>query len=688
MGFAISPQTVSPTDLATLKTDRHYLEYALAEAGILLNNKATQIDGDACKCPFHNDNNPSGGLHQVCGNGDWIWLYTCHGCPDKGGEWNNLNPDHPSNSGDAIAVLRSAHKRKGQELSFADACQMLRKGAQRRYTGLNASSTVITPPKCSGPSQAALERVEAEATHAHQTLLNSPDLLALLWNQRAVDKDTAARFRVGYTQDTGGRAWWSFRVTDADHKFIAVKYHAADGGQPKCFWSPKGAKTGDVFFPIHTGVSGPIWLCPGELKALAVISLGLPAVGITSGEQTKWLPDKLLRTLNGRQVAVVADNDAVGRAWARFVCTQLAGLGMDVRLVDLGFTSAGEDIGDWITQRRVTQGLDVGAVAGEIVNTFESTPTFIPTRDDTQTQPDAEPEQSPLVDNPEDFTIRSIGDVWAEKTTWAPVERITTHITKLDDVLTGGFRTRGVHLVVGKAGAAKTQLAVQIAVNAAQNGVPVGFVSLEMDRGDIGRLALAQITKAPRRIIDYGLQQIRNRQIAGQIKQAMQTFHSLPLDIIDGVDFEHGFTRHHLAAVVEKGVEKQGWRLILLDHLGELAPTDTDPAAMPLLIDKMNASVLRSIARHHNVAFVAVAPLRKGAKFKDGKIQKITLDDVLGAGAIGYTISSCLAVTAKYRPQPSTSEIEISILKNRYGRTPEDAVALTWLPECGRIFDP
>jgi hypothetical protein len=48
--------------------------------------------------------------------------------------------------------------------------------------------------------------------------------------------------------------------------------------------------------------------------------------------------------------------------WANWMSSQLAGAGIEVRVVDLGLSRKGEDLGDWIVERRVNQQASVSDV--------------------------------------------------------------------------------------------------------------------------------------------------------------------------------------------------------------------------------------------------------------------------------------------------------------------------------------
>ena len=670
MSFAPPPARIADEDLARLKQDRHVLEFALAEAGVLLQEHPTTITGDACRCPFHRDENPSGSLHRdPTGR---TWLYTCHGCPTNGNAWNNLNPDKPSNSGDAIAVLRAAHRRMGSDLTFSDACERLL-GASARRDGSPGAD--LPAPTVEAPERAKNARDEALA--AHHALVSSPELLEQLWKSRAVDIDTVKRFSVGHLE-SGGRRWWTFPIHTADGTFMALKMHAIDGQSPKSRWYPAGAKTGTPLFPIHLEPDPTVFLCPGELKALAVASLGLAAVGWTCGESVTGIPDELPRLLANRMVVVPADHDDAGRKWAANIVEQLRSANVPCKVLELDLTEPGADIGDWIVSQCITAGSSADDVAAELARR-----AFIGIGN-TPRESGAASSNADQVAAPEPL-LRRIGDIWSDPNTWKPVQRVATCINPLDAALQGGYTTGGIHLIAGKPGNCKTQLATQIAVNAARHGTPTALFSLEMSAADIARLSLCQLSGVGRTRIDNGIRDIADAGVAEDVKQAIRGFHDLPLSIVDAEQFELGCSRLDVRDVIAEGVQQFGWKLVVLDHFGELAPAANDPAGAALDIDKANAAILRQAARRHDVALLVVTPLRKAANFKDVAKGNVSLDDVLGSAAIGYAVHTCVAVRADFGDGNLNSYVDLRFLKNRKGPLPTEPLQLRWDAISGRI---
>ncbi|MCH8852819.1 MAG: AAA family ATPase [Planctomycetes bacterium] len=616
--------------LSALKSDCNRLKAALEAAGGQFRGTST------LKCPFHEDRNASAGIHEQ----DGVWWFTCHSCDWNGGK----------GSGDVIAVAMKDH-----ECDFKAALGHLDVGANGngRHRGIK--------PKTK-PTAAAVDAVQKFATDSAARLMADDDALDRLWRTRGIDAGTAAVLGLGVTGEPGKR-YLTLPIADASGKFLAVKSHAFDGQKPKSLWNPAGTKSKQLF-PVCLDGPGPVWLCPGELKAAAVIGVGLPAIGVTAGEgKGKDLPSCAITLLKDacRQVALPLDDDDTGAEWGDLILRQLVGAGIDVRIVDLGLDkSVGlKDVGDLITRELVENAREPDGVRETLLHAY------------TQSDPWAR------------FTF---GNIVTSAETWQPVTYIRTGLDRFDELAGGGLRTRGVHLLVGKPGMAKTTLAVQIAGNAALAGVPTGIVSLELARQDLSKLIVAQHTGIPRRELDSG-------QIDNGYQSVFDTFRhehaDAPLVIVDDDRWEGGLNRDKLAALVAEGVKRFGWRLVVLDYLGLLAPGDRDRGEFES--DLLNSTSIKKLATRHDIALVVVAALRKAANYrKKSESDKITLDDVSGAGRLTYDCTSCWFVEADRQSGHAPSgTLKVHCLKSRFSGAASlgEIVQLCWAPYTGQVTD-
>lgn len=609
--------------LDSLRADRARLVAALTEAGAV-------VKGDSVKCPFHDDTDPSGGIF----DSDGVWRFKCFG-------------GSCGFTGDVLDVVQHAHG-----CDFNAACDRL--GVKGTTTSNGHGSphqlrqSVRAVERNATP---ATESIPPMACEAHKRLCADPAALERLRATRGVDRATVDRFRIGVTGEPG-RRYWTFPVNDS-----LVKAHRADGQAQKSFWSPPGGERSHLW-PVNLDPTGPVWLCPGELKALAVIGCGLAAAGITSGEGNEKTPADLpgvaFEILRGREIAIAPDDDGPGRTWAEHVRRQLTDAGIDARIVKLPLDkSAGlKDMGDFIVALQ-NDGKGTGEIAAELTHYCEQSDPWSGTR---------------------------IGELLRTESLWTPVEYISTGLRHLDHRTGGGFRTRGVHMLCGKTGQAKSQLAVTLAVNAAKSGKPVGFLSLELGRDEVAQLVAAQLGDIPRLALATGqLDRVRSEKLATVIREHART----PLHILDDERWPGGLDRDRLASIIGEGVKRFGWKMVVLDYLGLLVPSESDRDQYDT--DLRHSTELKRLARKHGLALVVVAAVRKGATHRDA--EQLTIDDVLGAGRLGYDSQSVLLVSREFGDADS-GLVRVRPLKMRFAPCDENAgtVDLRWRPRSGAIL--
>lgn len=619
--------TINRPDLNRLRTDRAVLVSALQAAGATINGQSS------ISCPFHDDKNPSGSLSQAA---DGAWRFRCFAC-----KWNESRPD-----GDVFDVIKRA-----RGLSFADAVREL---------GCTDATNDGPPSKSTIKPKHEPEDLSKLATECAARLQDDSELLDKLHLERGVDRETAKRFGVGVD---ARKRFWTFPVEVSGARgAVAIKHHRIrpDNGPKKCFWMPKGTKSRHCW-PVCLDHAGPVWICPGELKALAVIATGRSAIGMTSGEGAS-LPVEIVEIVRGREVAIVGDDDDKGWEWRNKVQKFLADHAIDARIVNLPLdSSAGlNDVGDYIVSL-VENGKTPDEIGATLDHYFE------------KSAPWAEYQLKNLI---------------VSRDTWKPVEYISTGLTRFDELSGGGLRVGTVTLLVGPPGKGKTQVAVQIAHNTASSGISVGIISLEMTRHEITRLIVAQSASIPRSWLDKG-------RISGfaeeRLGRARQQLSDAPLVVLDDDAWDGGLDRNELEDMVARGAKRYGWRLVVLDYLGLLAPVETDRTEFTT--DLLNSTALKRVARQCNVAMIVVAALRKSNKATAKKDKAVTLYDVLGAGRLVYDAAAVWAVQSEQdkvaKGDKPIGIVKLRPLKSRFsGCAAQQAeVQLRWHPGYGSVCD-
>jgi len=262
-------------------------------------------------CPFHhNDKTPSLSVFQ--GN-DGRLLYKC---------WNDSCAKTGVVDGEATASRRPYRRKQ--------------------------SRTTPEPPK------PIAQRLDSTLT-AVQEVLDSPgqDFLRACW-RRGLTLDICRKYSVAFESWTFKKGLkeydaWLLPVQD-EGRTVAVKVHrefAASRSQPKAAWLPLGeykAKHGfDALFPSPEAFAKdkPLILCPGELKALAVLASGFNATSRTIGENTAWRP-AVLDKLKGRQIVILFDDDEAGRKFKDSVVRRLKYSCPSLKAITFGSTKDGK----------------------------------------------------------------------------------------------------------------------------------------------------------------------------------------------------------------------------------------------------------------------------------------------------------------------------------------------------------
>ncbi len=299
------------------------------DEGLLLSVLGLKKGGRHEKCPFHPDGH---GSLSVWRQGE-VWFWKCHsGC----GSGTILD----------AAMLRYNAQGAGAALRAIERELGVRIGRDEEYVEPRLDK----------------ERAERMVAFAHKTLLESFELQEeyLVGKRRIHDLAVVRHYRIGFILNHAFAGWGSWRltgwvmpVTDADGELLAVKIHTEmkrdqyTKNIPKCLWAPFGTypenqpKHGTYTLwppPERWQAPDQLCVCPGELKALAMIDVGVPATSPTVGEG-KALPRRLIDRLvkvRARELYLAYDNDPTGRAWRDQNIDALAEAGLHVTAVDLG----------------------------------------------------------------------------------------------------------------------------------------------------------------------------------------------------------------------------------------------------------------------------------------------------------------------------------------------------------------
>lgn len=281
--------------------------------------------GQHLRCAFHDEER---GSMAVWEDTDGTWLWKCHSSCGGGTiidaamkKWN---------CADTRSAIAALEKELGVKLS----------------RDVEAVETRIN-----------LDRAERFIEAAHKALMEDFALQEeLLLGKRGIKSlDMVRHYRLGFVRDARFPEWFKWRVTGwvlpVTNKGVlaGVKIHTQGMDRstpdqrkiPKCLWAPFGTSPGPGK-PKHAALTlwpeperwkkpAALWLCPGELKALALVDKGFPATSSTAGEGSKFAPFMLerIKACEPRSVVLNHDDDKAGREWLDHVAPMMLKAGIE-----------------------------------------------------------------------------------------------------------------------------------------------------------------------------------------------------------------------------------------------------------------------------------------------------------------------------------------------------------------------
>lgn len=349
---------------------------------------------------------------------------------------------------------------------------------------------------------------------------------------------------------------------------------------------------GSESLPFFRQVYNHVVICEGEKATDALVGVGIPAVGTTSGSHGTP-DDAVLESLRGLGVILWPDNDEGGREHMDRIGKRLIELKIPVKWFEWKDAAPKSDAAD----HPATQDGDEASVRG-LEMRLRSTPAYAPEYD---------PERdgaAPLVVASPRF------EAYLEQAaTGQGITGMRTGFLDLDAKM-GGVR-KGESVVIGAmTGVGKSILASQIGIHAAVQRHKVLFISTEMSIfGYIKRWAHA-MAKVP--------------SIPGETK---------PLDPLDIEALREGFERLMALPIVlddwpgnvdriKANIEKQEPDIVIIDHLHRMRPKNEGPSKY---VDIGRTSLeLTNLKREYPVSVVIAAQLSRANVIRKDKRPMLT----------------------------------------------------------------
>lgn len=286
---------------------------------------------------------------------------------------------------------------------------------------------------------------------------------------------------------------------------------------------------------------------------------------------------------------------------------------------------------------------------------------------------------------------------------------VPTGLRSLDEALDGGF-CRGVVVMGAISSLGKTTLMLQLADNIAEMGHPVLFVTVEQSAKELVSKSLCRFMRREGyRVSDTDVRGYRRTTWGDKQEAALAvacnkyaTRIAPKMKVLEGTEQP---SVADIRAIADRMTEHDGVApIIFIDYLQLLKPLSdrfTDKQAT----DK-NMTLLRQMARELKTTIVVISSLNRASY--SGVID---LDSFKESGAIEYGSDILMGlqpdnmrerIRDRDKKQSKASradeliketksrdprELEIVILKNRFGRVPRQGVTVTMDARCSAVFD-
>jgi len=192
------------------------------------------------------------------------------------------------------------------------------------------------------------------------------------------------------------------------------------------------------------------------------------------------------------------------------------------------------------------------------------------------------------------------------------------------DKLTAGFQKSDLIIIAARPSMGKTALGLCIARNAAlDNGVPVGFFSLEMSKEQLAMRLLCAEARVDSHKIRSGF---LSRQECGKLLQAAGVFMDVPIYIDD----TPAISPLELKAKARRMMSDQGLGLVVVDYL-QLMRGRESAERREQEISEISRS-LKGLAKELDIPVIAIAQLNR--KVEERTDKRPMLSDLRESGAI------------------------------------------------------
>ena len=252
---------------------------------------------------------------------------------------------------------------------------------------------------------------------------------------------------------------------------------------------------------------------------------------------------------------------------------------------------------------------------------------------------------------------------------------VPSGLMSFDKLLGGGFINGGLHVIGARPAVGKSAVALQLALNAARNGVKVLYCSLEMSAEDCSARLVGNLGGVSSSRLMFG-GKLTDREYE-RYAQGTNDLSVLPIVF----NRRSGMNVRQVEALAYR--EKPG--LLILDHLGLLEPPETRLSLYEATT--RNSRALKLLALRLNIPVLCLCQLNRAAASDRSGSFRATMANLRESGAIEQDADT---VTLLHNPPCETGErmespslLELWLDKNRRGATGH--VDATFYKVTGRV---
>lgn len=204
------------------------------------------------------------------------------------------------------------------------------------------------------------------------------------------------------------------------------------------------------------------------------------------------------------------------------------------------------------------------------------------------------------------------------------IQGIQTGFRSIDNVIRR-LDPGGLYVLAARPGMGKTSLALQMALNVAEAGKGVLFISLEMNAEPLSSRNISARSGVPLSAILS--EELTDRQMEDVCKASLE-IDALPLTIEE----RSGLTVPMIAAKAREAHRKHGLGLIVVDHLHIVGmPPETTKMGATWAVGQVS-NALKRLAKDMGIPVLALAQLNRGVEGRDDK--RPNMSDLRQSGEI------------------------------------------------------